>query len=108
VQIENNVPDIPTVTFTRLYGFIDILNHMGGKADVAEISSKEQLELTDIVPILETGQMLDFIEVRSGHVSITENGYSILAVVSLRQQKIILKRTLMNLEPFQKLVDLII
>jgi hypothetical protein len=28
---------------------------MGGKADVAIISSKEQLELTDILPILETG-----------------------------------------------------
>jgi hypothetical protein len=46
---------MPTVTVTRLYEFIDILNHMDGKADVAEISSKEQLELTDIVPILETG-----------------------------------------------------
>jgi len=34
-----------------------VLNHMGGKADVAAISSKVQLEL-DILPILETGQML--------------------------------------------------
>lgn len=31
---------------------------MGSKADVATISSKEQLELVDILPILETGQML--------------------------------------------------
>ena len=100
------MPDIPKVTFTRLYGFIDILNHMGGKADVAAISSKEQLELDDILRILETGQMLDFIEVKSGNVSITEKGYSILAA-SPRRQKIILKQTLMNLKPFQKLVDLI-
>jgi hypothetical protein len=48
------LPNTPTVTFTRLYGFIDILNHMAGKADVAVISSKEELELTDILPILET------------------------------------------------------
>jgi len=40
---------------------------MGGKADVAAISSEEQLEL-DILPILETGQMLNFIEVKSGDV----------------------------------------
>jgi hypothetical protein len=51
---------------------------MGGKADVAVLSSKEQLELTDILPILETAQMLNFINVKSGHVSIIENGYSIL------------------------------
>ena len=80
---------------------------MGGKADVAAISSKEQLELADILPILETGQMLDFIEVKSGDVSITEKGYSILAATGPRQQKIILKQTLMNLRPFQKLVNLI-
>jgi hypothetical protein len=59
------------VTFTRLIGFIDILNHMGGEADVAAISSKEQLELVYILPILETGHMLVFIEVKSGDVSIT-------------------------------------
>lgn len=50
--------------------------------------------------------MLDFIEVKSGDASITEKGYSILAA-SPRQQKIILKQSLMNLEPFQKLVNLI-
>ena len=50
--------------------------------------------------------MLHLIQVKSGDVSITEKGYSILAA-SPRQQKIILKQTLMNLKPFQKLVDLI-
>jgi hypothetical protein len=65
--------DVPKVTFTRLLG-IDILNHIGGKADVAAISSKEQLGLNDILPILETGQMLSFIEVISGDVSITDKG----------------------------------
>jgi hypothetical protein len=59
---------------------------MGGKADVAAISSKEHLELDDILAILETGQMLDFIEVKSGDVSIREKGYLILAA-SPRQQK---------------------
>ena len=91
--------------FPHLYGFINILNHMGGKADVAAISSRGQLELADVLPILETGQMLDFIEVKSGDVSITEKGYSVLAA-GPRQQKIILKQTLMNLKPFQKLVDI--
>lgn len=45
---------------------------MGNKADVAAMSSKEQLELADLLPILETDQMSDFIEVKSGDVSITE------------------------------------
>jgi hypothetical protein len=99
--------DVPKVTFTRLLGFIDILNHIGGKADVAAISSKEQLGLNDILPILETGQMLSLIEVKSGDVSIAEKGYSLLAASTPLQQKIILNQTLMNLRPFQKLVDLI-
>jgi hypothetical protein len=83
------------VTFTRLIGFIDILNHMGGKADVAAISSKEQLELDDILAILETGQRLGFIQFKSGEVSITEKGYSILSASS-NQQKLMLRKTLMK------------
>lgn len=98
--------DIPKVNFTRLFGFIDILNHMGGKSDVAAISSKEELELDDILPILEAGKMLGLIEVKSGDVSITEKGYSLLAATP-SQQKIILKDAIMNLRPFQKLIDLI-
>jgi NitT/TauT family transport system ATP-binding protein len=98
--------DIPKVNFTRLFGFIDILNHMGGKSDVAAISSKEELELDDILPILEAGKMLGLIEVKSGDVSITEKGYSLL-VATPSQQKIILKDAIMNLRPFQKLIDLI-
>jgi hypothetical protein len=103
----NNLSNIPKVTFTRLLGFIDILNHIGGKADVAAISSKEQLELDDILPILETGQMLALIEVKSGDVSITQRGHSLLSASSPRQQKIMLRQILRNLKPFQKLVDLI-
>ena len=82
---------------------MDILNDMGGKADVAAISSKERLELDDILAILETGQILGFIEVKSEDVLITEKGYSILSA-GPRQQKLMLKETLMNLRPFQKLV----
>jgi NitT/TauT family transport system ATP-binding protein len=102
----NNLSHVLKVTFTRLIGFIDILNQMGGKADVAAISSKQQLELDDILAILETGQTLGFIKVKSGDVLITEKGYSILSA-SPRQQKLMLKESLMNLVPFQKLVDLI-
>jgi len=29
LYIEKDLTDMPKVTFTRLYGFIDILNHMG-------------------------------------------------------------------------------
>jgi NitT/TauT family transport system ATP-binding protein len=79
---------------------------MGGKSDVAAISSKEELELDDILPILEAGKMLGLIEVKSGDVSITEKGYSLLAATP-SQQKIILKDAIMNLRPFQKLIDLI-
>ena len=44
------------------------------------------MRLADILPILETGQMLVFIEVKSGDVSITEKGYLVLAA-GPRQQK---------------------
>ena len=98
--------DIPKVPFTRLFGFIDILNHLGGKTDIAAISSKEELELDDILPILETGKMMNLIEVKSGDVSITDKGYLLLAAAPT-QRSLILKDAVVNLKPFQNLIDLI-
>jgi hypothetical protein len=79
---------------------------MNGKSDIAAISFKEELELDDILPILETGKMFNLIEVNSGHVSITDKGYLLLAATPT-QRSLILKDAVMNLKPFQNFIDFI-
>ncbi len=50
--------------------------------------------------------MFGLLQVKSGDVSITEKGYSLLAATP-SQQKIILKNAIIKLRHFQKLIDLI-
>ncbi|PWU81103.1 MAG: hypothetical protein DLM72_08655 [Candidatus Nitrosopolaris wilkensis] len=98
--------DIPKVHYIVLLGFLEILDDLGGKSDVAGIASKQGLELDDLLPILESGEMLDLIQVTAGDVSITEQGH-LFIVASPKVQKKMLRDIVINLDTFKKLVDLI-
>ena len=98
--------DIPKVHYSILLGFLEVLDDLGGKSDVAEIASKQGLELDYLLPILESGEMLGFIQVQAGDVSITEKGH-LFIVASPKVQKKMLRDVVINLDTFKKLVDLV-
>jgi NitT/TauT family transport system ATP-binding protein len=98
--------DIPKVHYSVLLGFLEILDDLGGKSDVAGIASKQGLELDDLLPILESGEMLGLIQVSAGDVSITEKGH-LFIVASPKVQKKMLRDVVINLDTFKKLVDLV-
>ena len=98
--------DIPKVHYSVLLGFLEILDDLGGKSDIAGIASKQDLELDDLLPILESGEMLGLIQVTAGDVSITEKGH-LFIVASPKVQKKMLRDVVINLDPFKKLVDLV-
>ncbi len=98
--------DIPKVHYSVLLGFLEILDDLGGKSDVAGIASKQGLELDDLLPLLESGEMLGLIQVTSGDVSITEKGH-LFIVASPKVQKKMLRDIVSNMDIFKKLVDLV-
>jgi NitT/TauT family transport system ATP-binding protein len=98
--------DIPKVHYSILLGFLEILDDLGGKSDVSGIASKQGLELDDLLPILESGEMLGLIQVTAGDVSITEKGH-LFIVASPKVQKKMLRDVVINLDTFKKLVDLV-
>ena len=98
--------EIPAVQYSVLLGFLEVLDDLGNKSDVAGIASKQGLELDDLLPILDSGEMLGLIQVRAGDVSITEKGH-LFIVASPKVRKKILRQTLIQLDVFQKLVELI-
>jgi NitT/TauT family transport system ATP-binding protein len=85
---------------------MEVLDNLGGKSDVAEIASKQGLELDDLLPLLESGEMLGLVKVQSGDVSITEKGHLFIAA-SPKVRKKILRDIIVNLDVFRKLIDLI-
>jgi NitT/TauT family transport system ATP-binding protein len=98
--------DIPKVHYSVLLGFLEILDDLGGKSDVAGIASKQGLELDDLLPILESGEMLGLIQVTAGDVFITEKGH-LFIVASPKVQKKMLRDVVINIDAFKKLVDLV-
>jgi NitT/TauT family transport system ATP-binding protein len=98
--------EIPAVNYSVLLGFLEVLDDLGNKSDVAGIASKQGLELDDLLPILDSGEMLGLIQVRAGDVSITEKGH-LFIVASPKVRKKILRQTLIQLDVFKKLVELI-
>jgi hypothetical protein len=83
-----------------------VLDDLGGKSDVAGIASKQGLELDYLLPILESGEMLGFIQVQSGDVSITEKGHLFIAA-SPKVRKKMLCDIIIQFDIFQKIVELI-
>ena len=98
--------EIPAVNYSVLLGFLEVLDDLGNKSDVAGIASKQGLALDDLLPILDSGEMLGLIQVRAGDVSITEKGH-LFIVASPKVRKKILRETLIKLDVFKKLVELI-
>jgi NitT/TauT family transport system ATP-binding protein len=98
--------DIPKVHYSVLLGFLEVLDDLGGKSDVAGIASKQGLELDYLLPILESGEMLGFIQVESGDVSITEKGHLFIAA-SPKVRKKILRDIIIQFETYRKIVNLI-
>ena len=98
--------DIPKTHYTVLLGFVEVLDDLGGKSDVAGIASKQGLELDDLLPILESGEMLGLIQVSTGDVSITEKGH-LFIVASPKVRKKMLRDVVINLDIFKKLIDLV-
>lgn len=98
--------EIPAVHYTVLLGFLEVLDDLGGKSDVAGIASKQGLQLDDLLPILDSGEMLGLIQVQAGDVSITEKGH-LFIVASTKVRKKMLRDTLIELDVFKKLVELI-
>lgn len=98
--------DVPKTHYTVLLGFVEVLDDLGGKSDVAGIASKQGLELDDLLPLLESGEMLGLIQVSAGDVSITEKGH-LFIVASPKVRKKMLRDVVINLDTFKKLIDLV-
>ena len=96
--------EILKVHYSVLVGFLEVLDDLGGKSDVAEIASKQGLGLDNLLPILESGEMLELVKVHSGDVSITEKGHLFMAA-SPKVRKKILRDIIVNLDIFRKLID---
>jgi NitT/TauT family transport system ATP-binding protein len=95
---------IPRVHYGVIEGFIEVLDDLGGKSDLASIALKQGLEIDDLLPIIDAGEMLGLINVLSGDVYLTERGHLFIAA-SPKVRKRMLREIIVDLDPFKKFVN---
>jgi NitT/TauT family transport system ATP-binding protein len=96
--------NIPKTHYGKLQGFLEKLDDAGSKSDLAGIALKQGLELDDLLPIVEAGEMLGLLRVESGDVSLTDKGHLFIAA-SPRVKKKMLREMVLGLDAFKKFTD---
>ena len=95
---------IPKTHYGILQGFLEVLDDLGDKSDVADIALKQGLELDDLLPIIEAGKMLGLIHVQAGDVLLTEKGHLFIAA-SPRVKKKMLQDMVLSIDSFRKFIE---
>lgn len=65
---------LPHVRPGGLAGLVEILHDRGGRADLHRLAADLSLEADDLLPIVETARILDFLRVEEGDAIITPEG----------------------------------
>ncbi len=87
-------------------GLIDVVSEHGGKADVARIAIDLQSDVDDLLPVVEVAEALGLLKVENGDVALTALGRKFITAMP-SEKKLMLRRALMNVEPFYTLFRLI-
>ena len=94
---------IPKIHYSVLQGFLEVLDDLGKKSDIASIALKQGLELDALLPIIDAGKMLGLIDVQTGDVLLTEKGHLFIAA-SPRVKKKMLREMVLNVDAFRKFI----
>lgn len=65
---------LPSVHLNALAGLLEKLSDEGGQADIYRIAGDVVMELDDLLPIVEAGELLGFINVEEGNLLLTPLG----------------------------------
>jgi NitT/TauT family transport system ATP-binding protein len=85
---------LPDARLNALAGLVEKLVEDGGRTDLYRISSQLALELDDLLPIVETGELLGFVLVQEGDLIITPLGRAYAEASILARKELIASRIL--------------
>lgn len=69
-------------------GLLEIVIDLGGKADIYRLADELAFEIDDLLPIVDAAQLLGFLKVEEGDVSITPTGTTFAESEILRQKEL--------------------
>jgi NitT/TauT family transport system ATP-binding protein len=85
---------LPAARLNALAGLLEKLSAEGGHADLYRLSGELVLELDDLLPLVEAGEMLGFITVQEGDLHLTRLGQAYAEASILARKELIAGRIL--------------
>jgi NitT/TauT family transport system ATP-binding protein len=85
---------LPSARLNALAGLLEKLSEEGGRADLYRISDELKLELDDLLPIVEAGELLGFVAVQEGDLLLTPLGQAYADASILARKEMIAGRVL--------------
>ena len=85
---------LPQARLNALAGLLEKLSAEGGRADLYRLSGELVLELDDLLPLVEAGEILGFVTVQEGDLQLTPRGQAYAEASILARKELIAGRIL--------------
>jgi NitT/TauT family transport system ATP-binding protein len=85
---------LPAAHINRMAGLLEQINSEGGQHDLYRVTEEFNLELDDLLPIVETAEMLGFATVGQGDIHLTPLGQTFADASILTRKEILASRAL--------------
>ncbi|MEM1614146.1 MAG: AAA-associated domain-containing protein, partial [Thermoplasmatales archaeon] len=91
----------PNARIADLVGLLYVLSTIFEyRTDLYKLEKEMEVDIDDLMPIVYTGARLGLVLAESGDISVTQKGKEYLKA-SIKSRKEILRKSLVNLEPFK-------
>src|SRR5512142_1578212 len=98
------IPALPDATIGRLMGLLEAMRETPGPDDMYRLAGSLQLELDDLVPLIDAGELLGLVEVREGDYEMTEIGRR-MADAEERERKALFRERARQVPLLQMIVN---
>ena len=94
---------IAKVSVGQILGLVEAIDEVGGSADVATISQEVEMDIDRLGPIIDAAELLGFVKVHEGDLSITDLSRKVLHA-DVRERKKIIRGIIDDVPIFREVV----
>ncbi|MFH1750751.1 MAG: AAA-associated domain-containing protein [Candidatus Micrarchaeota archaeon] len=97
---------LPDVGISKVIGLMEVLHDHGNADETVRLAEELSLDVETLLPVIEAGEMLGFIEVASGKITLTDSGLKLINGKILERKEAI-REKVAGLEPFKRVLELL-
>ncbi len=96
---------IARVSVGQILGLVEAIDEVGGSADVATISQEVEMDIDRLGPIIDAAELLNFVQVREGDLTITDLSRKVLHA-DVRERKKIIRDIVDDVPIFKQVMEM--